>query len=144
MAAEVEFHTGVADKLGFACRLLRKAYRRGARVLVTGPAPLLDALDKALWSFEPLEFVPHLRLGAGNAELARRTPVWLADAAPPPGAPDVLVHLGGDPPQDLSPYRRVIEILSTEPDDEEQGRARWRHYKAGGLAVTHHRAAAST
>ena len=29
----VEFHHGVSDKLAYACRLLRKAYRAGAQVV---------------------------------------------------------------------------------------------------------------
>ncbi|HET6787048.1 MAG TPA: DNA polymerase III subunit chi, partial [Aquabacterium sp.] len=32
----VEFHHGMGDKLAYACRLLRKAYRSGSRVVVTG------------------------------------------------------------------------------------------------------------
>ena len=32
---QVEFHTGVVEPMLFACRLLRKAYRQGARVAVT-------------------------------------------------------------------------------------------------------------
>jgi len=44
---EVAFHTGIADPLDYACRLLRKAYRQGARVAVHAPAPLLDRLDQA-------------------------------------------------------------------------------------------------
>ncbi len=141
MTAEVEFHTGVADKLGFACRLLRKAYRRGARVVVTGPGPLLATLDRDLWTFEERDFVPHVRLPGASAVVAGRTPIWLVEGEPPTGSPEVLVHLGGDPPRDLSPFLRVIEILSTGPDDEQAGRQRWRDYKAGGLKVTHHAAA---
>ena len=70
---EVEFHTGVADPVGFACRLLRKAYRQGARVLVTAPGPRLGELDRALWTFEERDFVPHVRVpGAGAAVAAAR------------------------------------------------------------------------
>ena len=140
---EVEFHTGVADKLGFACRLLRKAYRIGARVMVTGPAVVLAALDRELWTFEERDFVPHLRLPGGAAALASRTPIWLVEGEAPAGAPDVLVNLGAAAPADLSRFSRVIEVLSTEPDDEQAGRQRWRDYKARGLMVTHHAAARS-
>ena len=45
---EVEFHTGVPDRVSFACRLLRKASRQGARVLVTAPEDILAELDRAL------------------------------------------------------------------------------------------------
>jgi len=141
VSLEVEFHTGVADKLGFTCRLLRKAYRKGARVLVTAPAPLLATLDRELWTFDERDFVPHLRLaGAPNTALARRTPIWLVDGEPPAGAPDVLVNLGAAPPADLSPFTRIIEVVSAEADDEQGGRERWRDYKARGLAVVHHAA----
>jgi DNA polymerase-3 subunit chi len=136
---EVEFHTGVADPLGFACRLLRKAYRKGARVVVTAPPPLLGSLDRELWTFEPLEFVPHVRLsGEPPSAQAARTPIWLVDGELPAGSPDVLVNLGAALPSDLSALRRVIEIVSADIDDEQAGRQRWRSYKARGIAITHH------
>jgi len=136
--SEVEFHTGLADPLNFACRLLRKAYRSGARVLVTGPTPLLAALDRELWTFDERDFVPHVSLPAPAAVLAR-TPIWLHDGPPPDAAPEVLVHLGGEAP-DLSPFIRVIEIVSTDVDDMQAGRQRWRRYQEQGLKVVHHRA----
>ena len=56
---EVEFHVNVPDRLQYACRLLRKAYRQGARVLVRAPAPRLMRLDRELWTFVEREFLPH-------------------------------------------------------------------------------------
>lgn len=136
---EIEFHTGVADRIGFACRLLRKAYRKGARVLVTAPGPVLAVLDRELWAFEEREFVPHARVGASTGKaLAARTPIWLTEGAVPDGAPPVLVNLGAEPPEDLSTFDRIIEIVSAEPDDESAGRRRWRSYKARGFEVRHH------
>ena len=62
---QVEFHSGVAQPLNFACRLLRKACRQRVPVLVSAPAPTLDALDRELWTFEALEFLPHRRWREG-------------------------------------------------------------------------------
>jgi DNA polymerase-3 subunit chi len=136
---QVEFHTGVADKLDFACRLLRKAYRKGVRVVVTGPPSVLSALDRDLWTFDERDFVPHLRLaGPAAGAVAERTPIWLVDGEPPAGAPEVLVNLGAPRPADLAPYTRVIEIVSAEADEADAGRRRWREYKALGLEVRHH------
>ena len=56
---EIAFHVNVPDRLAYACRLLRKAVRQGARVAVTAPPATLRGLDRALWTFEPTEFVPH-------------------------------------------------------------------------------------
>ncbi len=51
---KVEFNTGLVDKLGTACRFLRKAQEAGAAVVVCGDRASLDRLDVALWTFEPL------------------------------------------------------------------------------------------
>ena len=140
MALQVEFHTGVADELGFACRLLRKAYHKGARVLVRAPSARLMRLDRELWTFVEREFIPHLRLAAAGAApgQAARTPIWLADGEVPAGHPPVLVNLGADLPAQPQAFDRIIEIVGAEPDDERRGRARWRAYKAAGLDIKHH------
>jgi DNA polymerase-3 subunit chi len=140
VAPRVEFHSGVADDLGFACRLLRKAYLQGARVLVRAPSARLARLDRALWTFAEREFLPHLRFAAPGVVPAQaaRTPIWLVDGQLPAGVPPVLVNLGADLPDDWQAFDRIIEVLSTEPDDEQRGRARWRAYKAAGLAIKHH------
>ena len=142
MALQVEFHTGVADDLGFACRLLRKAYHKGARVLVRAPSPRLARLDRELWTFVEREFIPHLRFAAPGAlpAQAARTPIWLVDGEVPAGHPPVLVNLGADVPAQPQAFERIIEIVGAEPDDEQRGRARWRAYKAVGLDVRHHAA----
>jgi DNA polymerase-3 subunit chi len=138
--ADVAFHTGVDDKLGYACRLLRKAYRQGARVAVSGAAPLLQQLDQALWTFEPQEFVPHLRLGAGRAPAAaqRRTPVWLVEPGAQPPDVSVLVNLGPERQPGDEAYARIIEIVSRAPEDVSAGRRRWKQYESLGWVITHH------
>lgn len=139
---DVEFHTGVADPVGFACRLLRKAVRRGVRVRVIAPADTLDALDRALWTFDEIDFIPHVRVPGATAAAAGRTPVWLAptahDTAGSAPQPAVLVNLGADAPADLGGLERLIEIVSTSTDEVARGRSRWRVYQARGLGVTNH------
>jgi len=139
---EVEFHTGVVDPLGFACRLLRKAVRRGVRVRVIAPEVTLGALDRALWVFDERDFVPHVRVPGATAATAARTPIWLAPtleaAAGDAPAPCVMLNLGADAPQELSGLDRLIEIVSADVDEAARGRTRWREYKARGLGITHH------
>ena len=50
---EVAFHVNVAEPIGYACRLLRKAVAAGARSVVVVPEPLLGQLDIELWTFAP-------------------------------------------------------------------------------------------
>jgi DNA polymerase-3 subunit chi len=136
--SEVEFHSGVADPVDFACRLLRKACRQGTRVQVTAPAGTLASLDRALWTFEEREFLPHVRMPGATAQLAARTPIWLSAQAGGEGAPRVVVNLDADAPADLAEVERLIEIVGADAEQAERGRGRWRVYKAAGLAITHH------
>ncbi|GAB1384719.1 hypothetical protein MASR1M50_30400 [Burkholderiales bacterium] len=56
---DVAFHFNVPDKLGYACRLLRKAHAAGGSVGVVAAPVVLQELDARLWSFSALDFVPH-------------------------------------------------------------------------------------
>ena len=142
---DIAFHSGVSDKLAYACRLLRKAYRSGARVVVSGPAEGLSRLDKLLWVFDDLEFIPHVhaRSGAALPRSLARTPIWLVDPGVAPPHTEVLVQLGLEPALDCGAFERVIEVVSTEPDDREAARRRWRQYEARGHRISHHVAGAS-
>jgi DNA polymerase-3 subunit chi len=136
----VAFHTGVADPIAYGCRLLRKAYRAGARVTVLGPATLLGRLDQALWTFDSHEFVPHVRVQAGPALRAGadRTPIWLCTAMVDDAPRQTAVNLGLENLKDLEGFERIIEIVSLRPEDQEAGRRRWRAYKAAGHDLVHH------
>jgi len=139
MALRVDFHTGVADELGFACRLLRKAYRQGARILVRAPAPRLARLDRELWTFAEREFLPHLRFASPGPlpPAAARTPIWLVDGAVPAGSPPVLLNLGAELPASLDGFERVIEVIPVDVTQEQRGRGRWRAYLALGAEMKH-------
>lgn len=139
---QVEFHTAVPDPIGFACRLLRKAHRQGARLVVMGGSESLGALDRALWTFEEREFVPHLRVGHAPhspASLAL-TPIWLCLGPPPQGAPSVLVNLGAEVAPLAERFERMIEIVPDEPAWAQAARERWRRYREAGYPIKHHAA----
>jgi DNA polymerase III subunit chi len=132
---QLEFHTGITDVMGYGCRLLRKAYRRGTRVIVCGEAERLSRLDVLLWTFEQLEFIPHLRVRRGESPSAamQRTPIWLIDTgvAWPPA--EVAINLGDEPLNQPERVARVLELVGNEPAAVQAGRARWRHYASQGL-----------
>jgi DNA polymerase III subunit chi len=141
----VEFHSGVAEPLQFACRLLRKALRQGVPVLVTASAATLQALDRELWTFEAQAFVPHLYLRPGQAVDAalRRTPIWLCEEEPPLASPKVLLNLGGHACFEPGRFERIIEVVSADAEERQLARARWRDYEARGWDIKHHAQAAA-
>lgn len=143
---KVEFHSGVAEPLEHTCRLLRKAHAAGARVVVHGPGALLNQLDQALWTFDPLSFVPHVRLRAGArpAPVQARTPTWLVDDVASVPERDVLVNLGESMVEGWQQFARVIEVVPAQPQASAAGRQRWRRYaEHPGVELVHHAAQAS-
>ena len=142
---EISFHFNVPDRIDYACRLLRKAGRRGVRMVVTGPLERLSRLDRALWSFDPVEFMPHLLLRQGADAphpRLRGTPIWLVaqlhDAVPH----EVLVNLGEELPDGFESFGRVIEIVSVDEPARLAARQRWKHYAHRGYAIERHEVAA--
>jgi DNA polymerase III subunit chi len=132
-SVEVEFHSGLADPLEHAARLLRKAVRLGERVCVA--TPQLEALSRRLWSEPEREFFAHARPGAARGAWAR-SPVWLLPAfeAPPEGGPwpSVWVSIGAPLAPPEVPCARLIELVAADDDGAQAGRERWRAYRARG------------
>ena len=140
---EVAFHFNVPDKLAYTCRLLRKAYRAGAPVGVVGSVALLGELDRALWSFEPLEFIPHASARLAGSARAPQTTMWLAaDAADVPHH-SVLVNLNESVPEGFERFDRLIEIVSLEDSDRQAARRRWKHYSDRGYEIVRHEVGAA-
>lgn len=139
---EVAFHFNAPDKLAYACRLLRKAVAAGSRVMVTGQPDALRELDVALWTFAPLEFLPHCYGDVTPVTLAA-SPVVLADSLHAAPHHQVLLNLGGAVPLGFERFERLIELVSSDEDDRQVGRERWKHYADRGYAITRHDMSAS-
>ncbi|HYD77168.1 DNA polymerase III subunit chi [Ramlibacter sp.] len=132
---EVAFHFNAPDKLGYACRLLRKVYGTGAHAVVTGDEDLLRELDIALWSFSALDFLPHCHGSAQGQRVQARSPIVLVPSVRSAPHQQVLVNLGGSVPEGFERFERLVEVVSGDPGDRQLGRRRWRHYKDRGYAV---------
>lgn len=136
----VAFHFNVPDRRDYACRLLRKALRAQARLVVSGEPHVLDDLDRQLWVFDPLEFVPHWRGREARALPARlaRTPLLLLDDPQRTAPHGVLVNLWPEVPEAHAQYERVIEIVGQAEEERAAARQRWRRYAAAGCPIERH------
>jgi DNA polymerase-3 subunit chi len=137
---DVTFHFNAPDRQGHACRLLRKAYLKGAQLVAVVEPEALDALDAALWTLSSGEFIPHARPGDSPA-VQSRSPIVLATEVPAsedvlPGT--VLVNLRGRFPVGFETFARVIEVVTLEDTDRQQARERWRQYRALGIEPQRH------
>ena len=135
---EVSFHFNAPDKLTYACRLVRKARGAGARLVVTGEPELLRSLDTELWTFSPLEFIPHCHAQAAPQQVVEASPVVLTEAAREAAHQDVLVNLGSSVPDGFERFERLIEVVTQDEDDRQHARRRWKHYADRGYAIVKH------
>jgi DNA polymerase-3 subunit chi len=133
---EIAFHVNTPDKAGYACRLLRKAWGAGSKVVVTADTALLRELDAALWTFSPLDFIPHCY--DAPAPVRERTPIVLAETLHDAPHVEVLLNLGAQVPQGFERFERLIEVVCADEADLQQGRMRWKHYASRGYAMTRH------
>jgi DNA polymerase-3 subunit chi len=143
-AARVSFYvlgdTEPNTRLGFACRLVEKAYKLNNRIHAhTVDANMAKALDTLLWTFRQGSFVPHELLAPGCQPTA---PITIgsavpADGAEPPDA-DLLINLAGEVPAFFARYPRIAEIIDGKPACREAGRARHRFYREQGLEPDTH------
>ena len=132
----IDFHSNISDKMDYACRLARKAYLAGNRVvLMTRDASQCALLDQALWTFSAIDFLPHVV--AADA-LAPQTPIVLA-ASDSEALPhfDILINLSQRVPADFSRFERLFELISQDLEDAAAGRKRYLHYKQENYQPSH-------
>ncbi|KAK43858.1 DNA polymerase III subunit chi [Caballeronia jiangsuensis] len=131
----IDFHTNVGDPLAYACRLARKAYLSGKPLVVLAEPQRLAAFDEQLWTFQPLEFVPHCM---AKSPLAEDTPVVLTSNLDDAPHHQVLVNLGAPVPAQFARFERLVEIVGSEGDELAAGRERYRFYRDRGYVIDTH------
>lgn len=139
---DVAFHFNAPDQIAYACRLLRKAVGSGARLLVTGSPLTLSQLDAALWSFSPVDFVPHCRL-EDEPRLLAASPVVLSASTQASPHQQVLLNLDDLVPEGFEAFARVIEIVGSDDAARQLARSRWKFYADRGYPISRHDLAAT-
>jgi DNA polymerase-3 subunit chi len=132
----IDFHSNVGNSIAYACRLARKAYLSGQALVVLAEPARLKVFDEQLWTFAPLEFVPHCM--AGNA-LEAQTPVVLTDSLDAVGHHQILLNLGSDVPPQFARFERLLEVVGNDPDELAAGRERYRFYRDRGYALNNYK-----
>ena len=139
--ARIDFHSNVADKLEYACRLTRKIWSATPEgqpvrnIVMVGEKADLKKLDELLWTFSSTDFLPHCFI---DDELATETPIVLSTEfassilSSLPHA-DVMIHLGIQMPQDVAAlvarFPRIVEVVTVDETERLAGRERYKAYR---------------
>ena len=136
----IDFYFNAEDRLKVACRLAAKAAAQKKRLLIYAPeADTASALDRTLWTWQALAFVPHC---AVHDPLAPETPVLIAsseeDGEMRPYGCDIMLNLGSDCPQHFERFARLLEVVGSDAAEREAGRGRYRFYQSRGYKIAGH------
>ena len=132
---EIKFFFNVDNKMAFACKLAKKAYDGGRKLVVYAPTPkLADDFDRLLWTFSQLSFVPHVK---ASHVLAAESPIVIAHDDSGLAHHEALLNLGNEPPHFFSRFDQLREVVSTDEDDRGFARERSKFYKSRGFEIVH-------
>ena len=139
--ARIDFHSNVANKLEYACRLSRKFWNATPvgqpvrHIVMIGEKADLKKLDELLWTFSATDFLPHCFI---EDEAAAETPIVLSDDFASPALTnlphaDVMIHLGMRMPQDVASlvarFPRIVEVVTVDEAERLAGRERYKAYR---------------
>ncbi|MBC3862620.1 DNA polymerase III subunit chi [Undibacterium jejuense] len=132
----IDFHSNVADKLNYTCRLIRKARAANCKIVVFHPdRQVLQSIDTALWTLEDTAFLPHVM---ADDVLASVTPVILSNGELEQSPHfELLVNLSTYSPENFELFARMIEIISSDHEETKLGRERYRQYHQQAFPLSH-------
>ncbi|WP_114636579.1 DNA polymerase III subunit chi [Polynucleobacter necessarius] len=142
--ARIDFHSNVADKLEYACRLTRKIWSSTLEgqpvrnIVMVGERADLQKLNELLWAFSNTDFLPHCFI---EDEAAAETPIVLTDDFVSPALnsvphADILIHLGmrmpANVPALVERFPRIVEVVTVNEAERLAGRERYKAYRELG------------
>ncbi len=147
--ARIDFHSNVADKLLYCCRLSRKILASAdstgqhRTIVIVGNLKELQDLDALMWSFSKTDFLPHAWL---DHDAAQETPIvfvsdvnQLKDSSIPHC--DALIYLKNEAPPQLDAllarFPRWVEVVTTQENERLAGRERYKSYREIGHELHH-------
>ena len=103
-------------------QLAAKTLENGERLLiVAGDTGLRDRLDEALWTYDPVSFLPHGQSGAGSAE---NQEILLSDATDAANSAKYVMLADGEWREAALAFDRVFYLFDADRLDD--ARNAWR------------------
>jgi DNA polymerase-3 subunit chi len=117
-------------------KLLEKTLDAGRRAVVKlGSMARVEALNAALWTFDPTSWLAH---GSAKDGAGERQPIWLTDGDDNPGGASYVFLAEGAQAEDVSAYERVFVLFDgTSEEALDLVRTQWKTYKDQGLDLTY-------
>jgi DNA polymerase III subunit chi len=132
----VDFYFNAPDRLQVACRLAGKALAQKKKLLIySGDAELAARMDKLLWTWPAIGFVPHCAL---HEPLAAETPILIGSSHEAPDECQLLLNLSTEPPPHFERFERLLEVVGPDETERNAARDRYRFYRDRGYPIANH------
>ena len=121
------------------CKIIKKFYEAGKRILVSSKnSILIDDLNKLLWTFEQLSFIPH----STSKDYDSLTPVLLTETGYKNDSIikkdyNIFINLDDEVKTDYHNYEIVIELVDGNEYQKNLSREKYLYYKNNKLNVKH-------
>lgn len=132
MTLDVSFYHVMRLTLEHAlAQILERTYSRGQRTAVqVADEAQVQALDTALWTYEPGSFLPHASSRNQHADLQ---PILIGTGGPWANKPEVLIAVAVPLPETLEGYTRVAYVFDGREEAQLQAaRQAWSALKDSG------------
>ena len=132
----IDFYFNAEDRFQVACRLAAKAAAQKKRVVIYAPdADSASRIDKMLWTWQAIGFLPHC---AAGDQLAAETPVLIAAGEDTPEGCEILLNLSAESPPHFARFARLLEVVSADEAERAAARDRYRFYQERGYKIANH------
>lgn len=104
-------------------------------MVLAGSDERVDALNEALWVYDPDSFLPH---GTAKTGFADQQPIYLTTDEENPNKAAILVTVDGMEPQFLDMFTRCLDMFDGASEQAVvDARERWKRYKVAGHTLTY-------
>ena len=140
MPINVDFYLvesfSMVESRPFICRLVEKIYKKQHKIFIY-VASMDDAehLNTALWTFRDVSFVPHVIY---ETDPKADAPIQIGYTNPPADADDILINLTAEVPAFFNNFKRVLEIVPSDPELKKISRIKYKQYQQNDCELVMH------
>lgn len=141
--AEVSFYVLPTDRdsarLGLLLKLIEKAYAaKEPTYIYHEDFNTLRQIDRTIWGISATSFIPH-QLIREEEDITSEDFIYLGAQGWSLPQYSLLINLGVQIPENIDSFRRIFEIITTNPANIEQSRDRYRFYRGRGDQIQTHK-----
>ena len=122
----------------FICRLIEKAYKQGNHFYIhTADHTAAKHLNDLLWTFNDISFIPHTLYDVA-LHTSEKPPILIGHDDNAKLSGEILVNLTLRVPEFFTQFQRIIEIVPSQSEWQQNAREHYKFYRSQGCELFTH------